>query len=204
MLAAACTKRCAESVINSNINSAFALIRPPGHHACINKVMGFSFFNNIALAALYLKQEYNLKRICVFDWDIHHGNGTQEILKNKEGILYCSIHRFDHGNFYPGTGTHLNNFNNIINMPLNTDEEIKPHDIGDNEYIFALNNLFIPIIKQYEPEIILVSAGFDAARDDPIGNFDLTPMGYAYMTKALKNLSNIVLVLEGGYSENNK
>ena len=202
---------CCKSVVKKKVNHAFAIIRPPGHHSNSGQCRGFCFFNNVAIAAEYLIKEHNLK-VAIVDWDVHHGDGTQEIFYNKSNPLMLSIHRHDEGSFYPSTGKHTDigkadgkGFN--INIPWNTKafpQSQSRSSIGDDEYFYAFEAIVIPVLKEYKPDIILVSSGFDAAENDPLGKMSLTPLGYAIMTQKLKSVcSKLIVCLEGGYEINN-
>jgi acetoin utilization deacetylase AcuC-like enzyme len=200
---------CCKNVMSGKVDHAFAIIRPPGHHANSDNCRGFCFLNNVAIAADYLIKEYNLK-VAIVDWDVHHGDGTQEIFYDRKNPLQISLHRHDHGNFYPNvtgkeTEVGLNEgegFN--LNIPWNTVHFSNPNgksSIGDDEYIYAFETIVIPVLKEYKPDVILVSCGFDAAENDPLGKMSVSPLGYAYMTHQLKKLSNkIIVALEGGYN----
>ncbi|MEW6609736.1 MAG: histone deacetylase [bacterium] len=183
------------------VKNAFALIRPPGHHAEPNKGMGFCIFNNIAIGAKYARKKYGLKKILIIDFDVHHGNGTQLVFYDDPGVLYCSIHQYP---FYPGTGTQLEKGEGkgegfTINIPL-------PAKSGDLEYIQAFKNYIQPQSLEFNPELVLVSAGFDAHKDDPIGGMKLTTEGYKNLAKMICEIAEqccegkIVSCLEGGYN----
>jgi acetoin utilization deacetylase AcuC-like enzyme len=188
-------------VMDGKLNSAFALVRPPGHHAIWNQAMGFCLFNNIAIAAKYALQKYKLERILIVDFDLHHGNGTQDAFYSDPQVLYFSTHQYPH---YPGTG----NFDEIgegpgkgatINVPL-------PAGCGDDEYLKVFNEVLRPAAERYKPQLILVSAGYDAHWADNLGMMRLTVSGYARLTEILKELAlklckgQLVLTLEGGYN----
>lgn len=178
----------------------FAAIRPPGHHAHRNIAKGFCIFNNVAIMAQYLIENYDYKRILIFDIDAHHGDGTQEIFYDTDRVLYVSLHQ-DPRTLYPGTGfpeevgeREGEGFN--INIPL-------PPSTSDTGYMLAIKKLAKPIIEQYKPEIALVSAGFDTHHKDPLTDISLTLKSYWEIGRFLLNLGkikNIVAVLEGGYS----
>jgi histone deacetylase 6 len=193
---------------SSEMDLAFSLVRPPGHHAFKNQPGGFWYFNNVAVAAKVAIEEYGVKRVCIFDWDVHHGDGTQSIFYQDDKVLYISIHRFDKGEYYP----HKQDGNPMstgedkgegysVNVAWNHPSVDTKSTIGDKEYKFVWNNLLYGIIKEFEPEIILISAGFDAAKGDPLGLLQVTPKGYYYMTNMLRSLcKKVVAVLEGGYN----
>ena len=183
-------------------------MRPPGHHAYPDKPGGFCFFNNVAVAAKVAQKELGVSKICIFDWDVHHGDGTQEAFYSDDSILYISIHRFDKGFFYPekddgsptktgeGKGEGFN-----VNVAWNHKHSTQKSDIGDKEYKYICSNLLHGIIEEFSPDLIMVSAGFDAAKGDPIGQLEVSPKGYVYMTQMLRTLSPRLLVaLEGGYN----
>ena len=167
-----------------------------GHHAEKNKAMGFCIYNNVAVGAYYLIEKYKLNKVAIIDFDVHHGNGTQNIFYNNEKVLYISTHQFP---FYPGSGTEneKGKFNNIFNIPLpagTTSEEYF------NAYEFVLKKL-----KEFKPEFILLSAGFDAHKDDPLAQFQLESKDFYTLTKRTLELSKsfcagkVVSILEGGY-----
>ncbi|MEN2997810.1 MAG: histone deacetylase [Brevinematia bacterium] len=195
--ASLCVKAGIE-VMEGNLNNAFALTRPPGHHACSNRAMGFCIFNNIAITAGVLMKEYNLTRVAIVDFDVHHGNGTQEIFYDSDKVLFISTHRYP---FYPGTGY----FNQIgrgdgigftVNIPL-------PEGTGDNDFAYVYTNLVGKILKKFEPEILLVSAGFDAHFSDPLGGMTLTDTGFRHIVNVILKSSGkgkVVFMLEGGYN----
>ena len=151
-----------------------------------------------------------MKKIAIFDWDVHCGDGTAEVFKEDDSVLYMSIHRFDRGDFYPGSVGRADKigegkgagFN--IQFPfdvIKNDTEL----VGDRDYIYACEKVFFPVIKEFEPEIIIISAGFDSAKGDPLGQVGVTPVGYAYITAGLRSLcskSRVSVVLEGGYNYN--
>lgn len=201
LLAAGGCLNMADAVMEGTISRGFALVRPPGHHAEMERGMGFCLFNNIAIAARHLLKKYDLKRIAVVDWDLHHGNGTQHSFYDEKEVLYISIHQSP---CYPGTGM-LNEVGEeegegfTVNLPI-------PAGVGDDGYIQAFEELFLPIISRYRPEIILVSAGFDPHMDDPLGGMDVTAGGFGVMGKMLMDISEgvcngkMAFFLEGGYS----
>lgn len=192
----------AEKVFSKELDSCFALVRPPGHHAKRHTGAGFCYFNNIAIAAEKLRI-LGAKRIAIFDWDAHHGDGTHQIFYERSDVLYISIHQ-DGTTLYPGTGFHWEigkgeGEGYTINIPM-------PPGASDKSYQLALDEIAIPILEQYKPDIILVSAGFDPHFSDPLTGLMLTSGGFAMMAERLLELSRnisekgLFLVLEGGYS----
>ncbi|MDA7442516.1 histone deacetylase family protein [Candidatus Pelagibacter ubique] len=185
-----------DGVQNKDFNNAFCAVRPPGHHAEKNKAMGFCIYNNVAVGANYLINKYKLKKIAIIDFDVHHGNGTQNIFYDNEKVLYISTHQYP---YYPGSGTNdeKGKHNNILNIPLpagTTSEEYL------NAFEFVLNK-----IKEFKPEFILLSAGFDAHKDDPLAQLQLESKDFYSITKRTLELSKqycdgkVVSILEGGY-----
>jgi len=190
-----------QEVMNGTLDNGFALVRPPGHHAEKGKAMGFCLFNNVAIGARYAIQKYSLERVLIVDWDVHHGNGTQNAFYDDPQVLYFSTHRY--GFFYPGTGgaTEVGRgkgegFN--VNVPL-------PSGCGDAEYGNIFELILKPIALQYQPRLVLVSAGFDIHCDDPLGGMEVTEKGFARMTQVLTEIADdtaqgkVVFTLEGGY-----
>jgi len=181
-------------VMAKKMRSVFCATRPPGHHAERDKAMGFCIFNNIAVAALYAKQKYDLQRIAVVDFDVHHGNGTENILSDKEGLLFCSI--FQHP-FYPFSGTQAAP-SHIINSPI-------PATAGSVEFRQKVTEDWLPALNDFKPELIFISAGFDAHIEDDISQVRLLDNDYRWVTEQLVTVANqfaegrIVSVLEGGY-----
>ena len=180
-----------DEVINGN--SAFVLSRPPGHHAESNRAMGFCLFSNAALAAIYALKQRGINKATIFDWDVHHGNGTQNIVQNNPNIYYVSSHQFP---FYPGTGSQMEKgeHNNVLNIPL-------PEGMGSVDYRKKFVEVVIPFIQKSDPDILIISAGFDAHHRDPMANINLEANDYAYMTRMLQKIQpNLLLGLEGGYN----
>ncbi|KQC11518.1 MAG: histone deacetylase [Smithella sp. SDB] len=189
-----------DSVINGEVNNAFAFVRPPGHHAEKDTAAGFCVFNNIAIGAMHAISKYGLKRILIVDWDLHHGNGTQHSFYKDPRILYFSTHQYP---YYPGTGS-LQEFGNgegegyTINVPLR-------EGAGDAAFVKIYRKILQPVALEFKPELILLSAGFDTHFQDPLGGMRVTPEGFAAMARILLNIADIccngrfVGVLEGGY-----
>ncbi|XP_035546860.1 histone deacetylase 15 isoform X2 [Juglans regia] len=199
-LAAGLCADLAKEVFSGRAKNGFALVRPPGHHAGVRQAMGFCLHNNAAVAAL-AAQVAGAKKILIVDWDVHHGNGTQEIFEQNKSVLYISLHRHEGGKFYPGTGA-AHEFGTMgaegycVNIPWSRG------GVGDNDYIFAFQHVVLPIASDFAPDFTIISAGFDAARGDPLGCCDVTPAGYAQMTHMLNILSGgkLLVILEGGYN----
>jgi acetoin utilization deacetylase AcuC-like enzyme len=185
-----------DGVQNNEFKNAFCAVRPPGHHAEKNKAMGFCIYNNVAVGANYLIDKYKLNKIAIIDFDVHHGNGTQDIFYDNEKILYISTHQFP---YYPGSGTEQEKgkHNNIFNIPL-------PAGTTSEEYLSAYEYVLKKIVE-FKPEFILLSAGFDAHKDDPLAQFQLESKDFYELTKRTLELSKlycdgkVVSILEGGY-----
>ncbi|XP_042430364.1 histone deacetylase 15-like isoform X3 [Zingiber officinale] len=199
-LAAGLCADLACTILSGSAKNGFALVRPPGHHAGVAQAMGFCLHNNAAVASL-AAQSAGAKKILIVDWDVHHGNGTQEIFEGNKSVLYISLHRHENGRFYPGTGAvdevgSMDGEGFSVNIPWNCG------GVGDKDYIFSFQHVVIPIALQFDPDITIVSAGFDAARGDPLGCCDVTPAGYAQMTHMLSSVSQgkLLVILEGGYN----
>jgi acetoin utilization deacetylase AcuC-like enzyme len=199
-LAAGGVLTAVEAVLAGEADNAFALVRPPGHHALANRAMGFCFFNNVAIAAAALLANQGLQRVLILDWDVHHGNGTQELFYASPQVLYMSLHQYP---FYPGSGL----FDEIgacagagytVNVPL-------PASFGDDEYLRVFDDLLMPIARQFNPEFVLISSGFDCHYRDPLGGMRVTERGFLAMARRMKRLAaeccngRIVAALEGGY-----
>ncbi|MDP9237137.1 MAG: histone deacetylase [Chloroflexota bacterium] len=194
------TLAAVDAVMSGGVRSAFCLVRPPGHHATPVQAMGFCIFNHVAVAARYLRTHHALERVTIVDFDVHHGNGTQDVFYADPSVLYVSTHEYP---FYPGTGAAREigtgeGRGTNINIPL-------PHGCGDAEYCRAFEEIVVPALHRFRPELILVSAGYDAHFADPMANQQLSVEGYgslASMTKAAAERlcgGRIVAALEGGY-----
>ena len=185
-----------DGVQNNEFKNAFCAVRPPGHHAEKNKAMGFCIYNNVAVGANYLIDKYKLNKIAIIDFDVHHGNGTQDIFYDNEKVLYISTHQFP---YYPGSGTEQEKgkYNNIFNIPL-------PAGTTSKEYLSAYEHV-LKKITEFKPEFILLSAGFDAHKNDPLAQFQLESKDFYEITKRTLELSKlychgkVVSILEGGY-----
>ena len=189
-----------DGVMSGEIDNAFAAIRPPGHHAFPNRGRGFCIFNNIAIGARYLQKEHNLEKILIIDWDIHHGDGTHYYFYSDPTVFYFSIHEYP---FYPGTGRHYETGSgNAVGYTLNVPV---PFGTGVNDYIEAFQNKLKPIALKFDPDFILISAGFDAHKDDPLSGLSITTEAYGQFTDIIREIADqtcggkIVSVLEGGY-----
>ncbi|MDG2089540.1 MAG: histone deacetylase family protein [Gammaproteobacteria bacterium] len=186
-----------DEIMAGYIQHAFCATRPPGHHATTDQAMGFCLFNYIAIAALYAQQTYGLERIAIVDFDVHHGNGTQDIVKDKEGLFYISTHQSP---FYPGTGSEAENSpHNILNIPLHA-------GTGHSAYKKIFTEKVIPALQDFKPQLLLVSAGFDAHHKDPLAAIEFSELTYQWLGEQLGDFaeeycqSRILSVLEGGYN----
>ncbi|HET6445717.1 MAG TPA: histone deacetylase [candidate division Zixibacteria bacterium] len=201
-IAAGTTVRLLDQVMVSDSTNGIAIVRPPGHHAERVRVGGFCLFNNVAIAARQAQVIHKAERVLIIDIDVHHGNGTQDIFYNDPSVMYVSLHQFGYF-FYPGTGS-MNEVGSdagsgyTVNIPF-------PPGAGDQSYLEAINSLMIPKAKEFSPEVILVSAGFDAHWIDPLASATLSLAGYSTMISKLVEMANdichgkILFVLEGGY-----
>ena len=185
-----------EGVQNKEFKNAFCAVRPPGHHAEKEKAMGFCIFNNVAVGANYLLEKYKYNKVAIIDFDVHHGNGTQDIFYDNKKVLYISTHQYP---YYPGSGSEKERgkFNNILNIPLQA-------GTTSEQYLNAYENV-LKKIKEFKPEFLLFSAGFDAHIDDPLAQLKLSSEDFYKITKRTMEVSksycngNIVSILEGGY-----
>jgi len=169
----------------------FALVRPPGHHALAERAMGFCLFNNVAVAARYAQTELGLARVAIVDVDVHHGNGTEAIFRCDDTVLFCSLHQWP---FYPGTGGPGTGDATTVNVPL-------PAGTGDEEFLAHLEHDVEPVVRSFAPDLLLVSAGFDAHVEDPLASLELTASGFRETTRRLAVLApRVAAVLEGGYN----
>ena len=190
-----------DSVLAGQTSSAFCAVRPPGHHAMPNRAMGFCLFSNVAIAARYLEKKHGLKRIAIVDWDVHHGNGTQEALYSDPESFYLSLHRFP---FYPGTGRSTETGEGPgkglkLNIPL-------PYNTTREHYLSSFQYALEGPVSDFKPQLILISAGFDTYKGDPIGGLNLDVEDYAKLTQIVASIAKahgggkIVSSLEGGYN----
>lgn len=186
-----------DAVMNQEFDNAFCVVRPPGHHAEKEQAMGFCIFNNVAVGATYLLEKYKLDKVAIIDFDVHHGNGTQDIFYNEKKVLYISSHQFP---FYPGTGSkdEIGKFNNILNIPL------KAGTVSE-EFFNSYKKVYDKL-NEFRPQFILLSAGFDAHKNDPLANVNLESRDYYILTKEIMKIAKkicsnkIVSILEGGYN----
>ncbi|HEY2524722.1 MAG TPA: histone deacetylase [Candidatus Binataceae bacterium] len=200
LLAAGGVLTAVEAVMDGAADNAFAIVRPPGHHALATRAMGFCLFNNVAIAARYLIRRRGLKRVLVIDWDVHHGNGIQDIFYDSPEVLYFSTHQYP---FYPGSGAldeigYGDGAGYTVNAPM-------PATFGDNEYLRVFDDLLAPVVRQFRPEFVLVSSGFDAHFRDPLGGMRVTEGGFAALARRAKRMAaeccggRMAVALEGGY-----
>jgi acetoin utilization deacetylase AcuC-like enzyme len=184
LLAAGCAIAAVET-------GAFALVRPPGHHALPERAMGFCLLDNVAVAARHAQDALGLERIAILDWDVHHGNGTEAIFRDDDDVLYVSLHQWP---FYPGTGGPGTSDDTTLNIPLRA-------GVGDAEYAAAFSELVEPTVRAFDPDLVLVSAGFDAHEQDPLAHMAVTEKGFQELARRSAQLGpRLAAVLEGGYN----
>ncbi|MBI5472276.1 MAG: histone deacetylase [Ignavibacteriae bacterium] len=195
MQAAGAVCTAIDAIVADRLNAAFCAVRPPGHHAERRNAMGFCLINNVAVGARYAQRVHGKEKIAILDWDVHHGNGTQHAFEDDASVFYISLHQFP---FYPGTGAR--NETGIgegkgftLNVPL-------PAGTGEVKYLAAFEDEIVPTLQKFKPDLLIISAGFDAHKDDPIGGMKLTEDSFAKMTDSVKGIAPIVSVLEGGYN----
>ncbi len=191
----------ADRVMEGEIQNGFALVRPPGHHAEASQARGFCIFNNVAVAAQHLIDKWELRRILIVDWDLHHGNGTQNAFYSRDDVLYFSTHQFPH---YPGSG-HWSEAGQgkgegfTVNVPLAPGKT-------DDDFLFIFDKILRPVAASFKPEFVLVSAGFDIFAGDPLGGMEVNVAGFGALTTVLMNIARptarerVVFTLEGGYN----
>ena len=203
VLAAGGILRQVDIVMSKKVINGFAITRPPGHHSEKDMALGFCILNNVAIAARYLQKQHGVGKILILDWDVHHGNGTQHIFESDSSIFYISLHQFPH---YPGTGSISETGigkgrGTTMNCPM-------PPGSGNKDYQNVFKDKILPEVANFKPEVILISAGFDAHKDDPLGSINLTTSFYGWMTQRVLEFANqyaddrIISVLEGGYNLN--
>lgn len=193
--------RAVESVLTGEVQNAFALVRPPGHHATVDRAMGFCLFNNIAIAARYALTKHGLERVAIIDFDVHHGNGTQEAFYSDPQVLYVSTHEYP---FYPGSGSTRETGTGAgkgttVNIPM-------PAGCGDSQYLQVFDRIIVPVVRRFSPQLILCSVGYDVHWADTLASMDVSVSGIARMVESIKGLADelcngrLVLSLEGGYN----
>ncbi len=195
LLAAGAVITAIDAVLQQKAGAAFCAVRPPGHHAERDRAMGFCLFNNVAVGARYAQRVHGIGRVAILDWDVHHGNGTQHIFEADPTVLYISLHQYP---FYPGTGAREERgvgegVGFTLNIPL-------PAGSGEQLYLEAFDREVVPALRKYCPDVLIISAGFDAHRDDPLANMLLTEQTYRAMTERILGIAPMVSVLEGGYN----
>lgn len=201
LLAVGGVLRLIDAVFSGEARNGFGLIRPPGHHAEKDQALGFCLFNNVAIGARYAQEKYGIRKILIVDWDVHHGNGTQHLFEEDPDVFYFSAHQYP---YYPGTGRREEEGRGAgkgttLNIPLMS-------GTGEGDYLEIFDKVFLPAARNFKPELILISAGFDAHAEDPLAGLNLTEFSYQAMTRRLKGLAcdfsqeRIVSVLEGGYN----
>jgi acetoin utilization deacetylase AcuC-like enzyme len=189
--------KAVDEVMTGAINNAFVAVRPPGHHAEVARPMGFCLFNNAAIAARYAQDRYDAERVAIVDFDVHHGNGSQDIFWADKTVMYCSTHEMP---LYPGSGatTERGEFNTIVNAPLRAGD-------GGEAFKQAFEAAILPRLREFKPDLVVISAGFDAHTRDPLANLNLVEADYSWVTKKLMEIADasakgrIVSMLEGGY-----
>jgi acetoin utilization deacetylase AcuC-like enzyme len=190
-----------DAIMAGQVQHAFCAVRPPGHHAEADRAMGFCLFNNVAIAAHYVQKRYGLQRVLIVDWDVHHGNGTQHSFDRDPSVLFFSTHQYPH---YPGTGRATERGSGAaegltINVPMEAGE-------GDDEYRAVFQKVLVPAADSFKPDFVIISAGFDAHRDDPLASMGLTEDGYADLTAIVAGIAirhcrgRLLSSLEGGYN----
>ena len=200
LLSAGGVVKAVDHVLKGSFKSVFSLTRPPGHHAESERSMGFCIFNNIAIGVKYALDKFSVEKIAIVDWDVHHGNGTQEIFYNSSQVYYISLHQYP---FYPGTGAESERGNGegrgfTLNFPL-------PAGTTGKTYLEIFKDKIVKTLNDFDPQLLFISAGFDAHKDDPLANVELTENDFADMTIVLKDFAEskkigIISVLEGGYN----
>ncbi|KAI5457268.1 hypothetical protein BGZ63DRAFT_364672 [Mariannaea sp. PMI_226] len=211
MLSAGGAIETCKSVVTGQVKNAFAVIRPPGHHAEFDAPMGFCFFNNVPVAVRVCQQDYPeiCRKVLILDWDVHHGNGVQNIFYQDPNVLYISLHVYQNGHFYPGKPPNpmtpdggLENCGSGPGLGMNINIGWHDQGMGDGEYMAAFQKVVMPVAKEFNPDLVVISAGFDAADGDELGGCFVTPGCYAHMTHMLMSLAGgkVAVCLEGGYN----
>ena len=191
----------ADAVMNGEIENGFALVRPPGHHAEVSRAMGFCLFNSIAISARYLQNKYGVERVLILDWDVHHGNGTQHTFEEDPSVLFVSLHQYP---YYPGSGAYSETgrgagANTTVNCPMSAGS-------SDADYEQAFSEKILPTIESYRPDVVLLSAGFDAHYADPLAEINLTTEFFGWMSERMLEVADrhadgrLISLLEGGYN----
>jgi acetoin utilization deacetylase AcuC-like enzyme len=200
LLAAGGLLELVDAVTTRAHQNGFAFVRPPGHHATATQAMGFCLFNNVAVAAKHLQLQHGIERVAIVDWDLHHGNGTEAIFYDDPSVLYVSLHQFPQ---YPGTGA-VGDIGRGAGLGYNVNLPFSA-GVGDEGYLLAFDEIILPVLRQFAPQFILISAGFDCHWRDPLGAMQVTERGFLGMTRALLDVADevaggrIAAVLEGGY-----
>ncbi|KAI1851626.1 hypothetical protein JX266_003088 [Neoarthrinium moseri] len=211
LLAAGGAIETCKNIVAGRVRNGFAVIRPPGHHAEFDQPMGFCFFNNVPIAAKVCQLEYpeTCRKVLILDWDVHHGNGIQNMFYEDPNILYISLHVYDNGNFYPGRPDNeyiddggIDSVGNGLGKGRNVNIGWDNQGMGDGEYMAAFQKIVMPIAHEFNPDLVIISAGFDAANGDELGGCFVTPGCYAHMTHMLMSLAGgkVAVCLEGGYN----
>ncbi len=201
LMAAGAVVAAVDAVMDGRVRNAFCCVRPPGHHATYNAGMGFCIYNNVAIGAQYARQRYGLQKILIIDWDVHHGNGTQDVFNEDPGVFFASSHQ---AGIYPGTGAYRDTGagpgeGTVLNLPLAA-------DTSEEDFVGVWSGLLPPLMEEFRPEFVFVSAGFDAHEEDLLGSMGMTAGGFAAMTRLALSLAHqyasdrLVSVLEGGYN----
>ncbi|KAJ8359155.1 hypothetical protein SKAU_G00156800 [Synaphobranchus kaupii] len=205
LMAAGSVTELAFRVAKGELKNGFAVVRPPGHHAAHSTPMGFCYFNSVAIAARQLQQRMNLSKILIVDWDVHHGNGTQDVFYTDPSVLYISLHRYDDGNFFPGSGAPTDvgsGEGEGFSVNVAWTGGLDP-PMGDAEYLAAFRTVVMPIAQEFSPDMVLVSSGFDAAEGHlpPLGGYNVSAKCFGFLTRQLMGLAGgrVVLTLEGGH-----